>query len=543
MKSVLRRWLVAGGIFCASWLGAPLPTRACMGCWQSMERRVLYCPLIAVGEVQKVVPHAPPPPAVRTDEDLLAFDAWYEQFGDGPLTVATVNILNVLKGTRPTTPVQVLSVNRDSHGGAHQHSFLPGERLLFLFQEAPALAKPGQPLNADIYALSMTDEVENQVLRARALPEKYLRKLSAEQPAVYASALQLTADMKKSCVAWPASKDDSAVFSNDVATCTARDRLVEKLSAYPAEVIFAARAMGWFPDQEPSWAGHAVWAEACHHYELHHKQETHAVIEKWLRNALQQAGVEQPWMNDYLKAGLWEETLFFPVGLKSSFDKPPDKETLTTHLLLCQQDYFRNDLLMRLLWPPGNRRAVNLQRLRHSTFSAYALLRFVEKLDAAHLDILLEALLDADYEVRERLLGRVNSEAPALWPQLIQLGSAQSWNKFWDCMDCASAFQEICIQEALARLAAEEQRQPVEDERIQLLKRSKHSHLEEHKPNLIECAASEAYKKKSAVYHFLRYALEARAEQLGLKPVVSDDAWTAEQFRAWFRQHPAKNKN
>ncbi|MCX7009746.1 MAG: hypothetical protein NTY53_21310, partial [Kiritimatiellaeota bacterium] len=289
MNVMLRCWMMVGWLSAIGLVLLAPCARACLGCWQSMEARVVDSPWIFVGEVQQVEPYTPPPPPVHSEDDEGVLYDWRDKLSQGTPLLAAVKVIRTLKGPHPASNLKLTSYEHDGHRIPRQHGFYKGERLLLLVTEIPSGDPSNQPLEAEMLGLSSVTEVENQLLRAKRFQMDYLQTLAREQPAVHAAALLLADELQQACVSWPRPKGEAydwqKTVSNDVACSAARDKLFKKLSAADAEVLFAAQAVDWFHDHEPSWSRQAVWLATLDAFATAHPKEARAVSEKWIRHA------------------------------------------------------------------------------------------------------------------------------------------------------------------------------------------------------------------------------------------------------------------
>ena len=473
MNVLWRSWLWAVWLSAALLVSPSHPARACLGCWESMEVRVVDSPWIVVGEIQQVEPYTPPPPPVHSEDDEGSLYDWSDKLSQGMPLLATVKVIRTLKGPRATSNLKLTSYEHDGHRIPRQHGFYKGERLLLLVTEIPSGDPSNQPLEAEMLGLSSVTEVENQLLRAKQFQADYLQTLSREQPTIHAAALLLAGELRQACVSWPRPKGEAYDWqknvSNDVACSAARDQLFKKLSAANAEVLFAAQAVDWFHDHDPSWSRQAVWLATLDAFAKAHPKEAHAVSEKWIHHALQAAGIEQPYADDYGKTSLFESNLQFPLQFDVEVQGAEGltRENWTTHLLLCRQAYSSEDNWKRLMWyrprPNEKPRAINLARLRNSSIPAADLLSFFSSADSSNIDLLVSAFFDAerdkvDWKI-ERLLDNSPAAAP-LWKEFIRLGVAVYPEDFWDRMTEGRLFNAACVEAAVELLAEAEKSKP-----------------------------------------------------------------------------------
>ena len=457
-----------------------------------------------------------------------------------------MKIIRTLKGPRTVSSLQLTSYEHDGHLIPRQHGFFKGERLLLLIKEIPTGDPSKQPLEADMLDLACMKEVENQLLRAKQFQADYLQRLAHEQPALHAAALRLAGELQQACIAWPRPKeiylDWQEDISNDVACSSVRDQLLKKFSATDAGLLYAAQAVDWFHESDPSWSRHPIWWAVLEVFSAAHPKEARAVSEKWMRHALQQAGIEQPYADDYLKTDLFDTDLHFPIQLKTSVQETASRENWTTHLLLCHHDYFREDTWGRLEFHYGEHpRELNLSRIRNSTIPPNALIRVGTPTNASTVDLLVSAFLDTDMHDNYWIIDRGLNTAPnsnLLWKTFIQLGTQADSEKFWDRMVSEYYFHPVCLDIAMDLLAGLEKKPPPEDASIALLKRFKTSIPSEFRDMHESYSRNYIEKRK----YRLRYYLDAARIQR-LKSGISydhDDDWPAEEYREWFRKHPAK---
>jgi hypothetical protein len=520
-----------------------------------MAVRVVESPWIVVGEVQQVEPYAPPPPAVKTEDDAGALYDWSEKLKNGPSLLASVKIICTLKGPCTVSSLKLTSYEHDGHLTPRQHGFFKGERLLLLLKEIPTGDPSQQPLEAEMLSLDSMKEVENQLLRAKQFQADYLQRLAREQSALHAAALHLAVELQQACAAWPRPKDIDSNwqinFSNDVACCTMRDQLLKKFTAADAELLYAAQAVDWFHESDPSWSRHPVWWAVLDVFSAAHPKEARAVSEKWIRHALQQAGIEQPFADEYVKTDLCAADLRFPIQLKSSMNEAPSRENWTTHLLLCHQDYFGEDIWTHLMYDKHMNgslpKELNLARLRNSAISSTDLSGVAIPTDLSTVDLLVSAFFDTDlnkhtWSIERRLNAAPNSNI--LWKTFIQLGTRVDSERFWDRMVSEHFYSAPCLEIAMDLLAQLEKSKPIESPQHAWLKQIKLACVADLREALNDQADAELRDWKSHIRAYLEQAQGYRLEEemyLETKD-RADDEWTAERFRNWFRQHPSKKR-
>jgi hypothetical protein len=515
----------------------PRAATACLAHYRSPEWQVANCPLIVIGEVEKIEP------------GLAGKFAGRSGFGEReggsdketPPTVATVRILRILKGRYPDARIRIGSGPIPTCGGDVHVRFEVGERRIFLLPFDPKDGASALHFGGSVLPLTETSLIESRIARAIAYRAAYLADLEKEKPKRYAAAQELARSLRAESKTWPLPTYDKKTGDYTSEFKSAIKRLQERLSPYSVETIIAAQAVDWLNDELNIWWRHQLWDRAIRDVCEARQKQAAAFQRQWVRKTLTAAGVERQQIDAYLKAArdeIGRAVLTFPPRLPflwNSLRGKHDGPVLTTDFILHYYAYDRGGMLVA--YAPDFSAAVladlDMRRVKPLVASLYQSdgerLRWLAQQAIGYtsgtgcVDIVLDDLVNLGHEWAWRVLEhrRQPKATAARLAALIDLGSREYtvWRQqaMWRALQRGECFHEACLEKALAALGQLEAAAAT--------------------PKSKNAKASEASDERQELAKAVReYLAAAKASREGAKPATM----TADAYRQWFKAHPAK---
>lgn len=369
---MIRCLLLAAAVL-AGLLTFPSQGQACLANYRSPESLAVSSPLILVGEITSV-----------EDGPPLKFKGMFgmENHGDdGKFTIATVQVLRVIKGTYKDRTIQIGSGPIASCAPyAVFTRFTKGEKFVFLLPEEPFEGFACLRKQGSMREVGDTELIESCLARATQYKASYLALVKRDAPQVYADGVALAKKMTKAVSNWPKQKcvkhssegqqeaivdasgrivvsttpaSQPATAPDEEAYYTFEDTperekaigaLADELSKVKIEVIRTALAIAWV---ESTWPREHIWEQAMGRLAEKRADEILPSRRAYFRGILEAAGVEKKYVDSYLKAAKIDKgPLVFPVQLPDAFNKKLEPEDFTTEFILFYHQYDRGSMFI-----------------------------------------------------------------------------------------------------------------------------------------------------------------------------------------------------
>jgi hypothetical protein len=343
-------WLctVVASIMAAHFVAGP--AYACLGGYRGPDWQVGNSPLIVIGTIEKVEAGK----VTSAKKHRASFESGGGESHRVPPTIATVRITRVLKGKYADAHIRI--------GGGPIHNSCDadwfyalkvGDQKIFILPYYPVDGEVALEWHGSMLKLVATSMIESRIARAVKFRDTHLARIRSEQPKVYAAGTQLGEDLRKAAKTWPEMNWNAQTGKPSDLYETALADLTRKLAKFDIETIRTALAIDWPADGSNPWWRNRLWKEALSEVSKSRIKEIDAVEDRWIRETLNRARVEERHIDEYLaalKKATVHGSLCFPYEPSSDWgffhrDYAGGRGVLSTDLILRCHSYDRGAML------------------------------------------------------------------------------------------------------------------------------------------------------------------------------------------------------
>jgi len=508
---------------------APGRASACLAEYRSPEWLVGNSSLIFIGEVEEVESgHVGDASRLRYDDGV----------GGGRSsqipTVATVRILRILKGKYSEARIHIGSGPiRSCAPFAVYDSFARKDQRIFIVPKYAVNGEVALCWGGSLLPLGETTMIEARVARAVAYRQEYIGELQKKSPETLAAAQKLALELRYQSRNWPTKNAKEEEYEK------VADALVKRLTGVDVAVIVATLAYENGSDEANVWWRLYVWELVSRRIEKDRPRDVISFQRKWMRQTLTVAGVETKFIDEYLAATSDQNSrggIAFPpepCGVHYRDRQKINRSLLTTHFILRYHHYDRGEMVRVFAGGFSAEILANLDigRVKPLIASMYysdgERLRWLAQQAIGYapgaecVDLLLNDMVHEGHPYAWRALDhyQMPKETSARLAAMIDLCESQysDWEQqaMWRSLQFGNCFYDVGVQKAISTLAKLEK--------------------PDAKPQGKAADRDEAERNRLA--QTLREYLAA-AKAAG-NPAKTPDT-TADEFRQWFRAHPAQ---
>jgi hypothetical protein len=501
------------------WLMISAKASACLAPYRSLQWLVTESPLVIVGKVTAV---EFAPEEKRTGGDG---NAGGNVLGSrARASVATIQVLQVLKGDNGATPVKLRSGPIESCAWDPVHyAFIEGEVRVFVvsgFDAKGAYLRFGGSVR-DVSALEL---VKAALDRAVVQRRRFVDRLAAEAPKALADGEKLAAELARECTSWPKgrSPDDRPedVARADKARGDAIVAVAKKVETVEAPVIQSAIAVDADPLRHRTWSAHSVWREVAREHLTKHRAAVAAACRVYWRKELARINIAPDHVKAYLDGAKDEDIASLDGPPSLPHLKTPDGEAFTTDFIARYHCGDPGWMFVTYGMKFDSLAKLNPIRAAQTIAAMYGSAdesvrrvaeRAIDRADGTHfVNLVLERQMDGDVRAWA-ILDRARNydeQLKAMVDRAYERYERQGIAEFWESLTAGRCFARVCIAQAIERLARIEQG--------------------DGKPLATPEQTQEANRVRQALVGYLE---AAKSERLG--PPV---ARPAKEYRRWFDQ-------